>query len=292
MSEKLPHIPILVAEIKAFFEPIYIRYFVDGTLGAGGHASMILEEHAEIEQFYGIDKDPEAMEIARECLKPFQEKVKILPGDFRKIKELVPQSSVNGIFLDLGVSSMQLDRPEKGFSFMREGPLDMRMDPEARLTASEVINRFSKSKLEEIFRDLGEEPRYRQVAAAIIEARRKKPFQTTAELAELLKKVCGWKRGHHPATLVFQALRIYVNDELNALKEGLFKAIDLLAPQGRLGVLTFHSLEDRIVKHLFKDMEKIDKVSILTKKPLSAELAEVKSNPRSRSAKFRGIEKL
>jgi 16S rRNA (cytosine1402-N4)-methyltransferase len=196
---------------------------------------------------------------------------------------------------------MQLDRGEKGFSFSKEGPLDMRMDPESPLTASSIVNRYSEKQLGAIFRDYGEEPRWRKVARAIVEARRKKPMVTTKELVGVVMSVLGFRgRGKfHPATLVFQALRIAVNKELEAIETGVKKALSFLAHGGRIGVLSFHSLEDRIVKNIFrtasrrkKEVGPIPLLHLLTKKPLVPAYAEVKRNPRARSAKMRFAEKL
>ena len=209
---------------------------------------------------------------------------------------MVPEEKIDGIFLDIGVSSMQLDRPEKGFSLYKEGPLDMRMDASQDLDAARVVNTFSEKELGRIFLELGEEPRWRRAAHAIVEARKKKRFKTTTDLTEALKPVLTWGgRGGkkiHPMTLVFQALRIYVNDELGAIQGVIPEAIDLLAPGGLLGVISFHSLEDRIVKNAFREAAQNKKVRLLTKKPLIADLAEMKRNPRSRSAKMRFVEKI
>ncbi|NGX60649.1 MAG: Ribosomal RNA small subunit methyltransferase H [Chlamydiae bacterium] len=289
------HIPILVEEFLSFFREEAIGTFVDGTVGAGGHAKALLAAHPEMVHFYGIDQDPDALAIAKETLAPFQEKVTLLQGNFRHLDQFVPKP-VDGIFLDLGVSSIQLDRPEKGFSFSHDGPLDMRMDPSQRLTAAEVVNTFSEKKLSEIFWEYGEESRSRRAAKAIIEARRKQKIKTTGDLTEALKRTLTWsgRRGkkHHPCTLVFQALRIYVNDELGAVEEGIDKALALLAPRGRMGVLSFHSLEDRIVKQKFRQFAVIEKRGeLLTKKPLVAGCEEQRRNRRSRSAKLRFLSK-
>lgn len=189
---------------------------------------------------------------------------------------------------------MQLDQGEKGFSFLHEGPLDMRMDPSSKLTAEEIINRWTEKKLGELFRDLGEDPRWRRAAKAIVEARREAPIRSTTDLADILSQALGSKiRGKlHPATLVFQALRICVNDELNSIKEGLTKAMVSLAPAGRLGVICFHRLEDRIVKNLFKlASASKEGLHVLTKKPLEPTSTEMRKNPRSRSAKMRFLER-
>lgn len=196
---------------------------------------------------------------------------------------------------------MQLDQGEKGFSFMKEGPLDMRMDPDSELTAADVVNSYSEEKLGEIFRDMGEEPHWRKAARAVVSARQNRPIETTQELSSLLSKALGFKRGGrlHPATLVFQALRIVVNRELEAIEKGLMKALGFLAPEGRLGAISFHSLEDRIVKNIFrsacfrpKDKQGIGFLKILTKKPWTASWDEIRRNPRSRSAKMRFAEKI
>lgn len=292
----MDHQPVLVESFINFFSGRSLKFFVDGTLGAGGHARLILEAHPEIEKFYGFDRDPEALEIASQNLTNYKDKVSFIHSNFREMDQYLEKESVDGMFLDLGVSSMQLDRPEKGFSFNKEGPLDMRMDPSQRLDAKSVVNSFSEKKLGEIFRDFGEEPRWRRAAAAIVEARRKKRIETTLDLVEALKPVLTWggMRGKkiHPMTLVFQALRIYVNDELQGIQEGLMKGLELLKPGGRFAVITFHSLEDRIVKNQFRNFAQEKRVLLLTKKPLEASLEEVKENPRSRSAKMRLIEKL
>lgn len=290
-----PHIPIFLKEILSFFNKT-LRVFLDGTVGSGGHAEALLQAHSEIKIFYGIDQDPEALAIAKERLKLFKEKIHLLKGNYRDMRQLISlNADIDGILLDVGVSSMQLDRPEKGFSFSKEGPLDMRMDPEAELDAATIVNTFSERELEHIFREYGEEPRSKRAARAIVEARKKHRILTTSDLCMVLKPVLTWRgrKGKvNPMTLIFQALRIRVNDELGALKEGLSAAIELLAPGGRLGVISFHSLEDRIVKQTFRKAFLDKKVLLLTKKPLVPERDEVRQNPRSRSAKLRFIEKL
>lgn len=286
------HIPILVDSFLSFFEGRSIKTFVDGTLGAGGHASAILTRHPEIQTFYGIDQDETALEIAKQTLHPFVERVKLIRGNFRDLAALVPEGGVDGIFLDVGVSSMQLDQAQKGFSFSQEGPLDMRMDGRQKLTAERVVNSFSEKDLGEIFRELGEERRWRVAARAIVQARKKKPIKTTHDLSGVLSPVLRKsKKKIHPLTLVFQALRIYVNDELGALSQVIPEAFSLLAPGGRLGIISFHSLEDRIIKHTFKALAMEKKAILLTKKPLVADPKERRMNPRSRSAKMRFLEK-
>ena len=308
-----PHLSVLQREVLHYFSECHCKIFVDGTLGAGGHSLALLKAHPEIENLYGIDQDPLALEIAKERLAPWPEKVQLVRGNFSSIKKLLHQygiKSINGLLLDIGVSSMQLDRPEKGFSFMREGPLDMRMDPDQPLTAAEIVNTWPEKDLGLIFRDYGEEKQWRGIARALVEARQDFEITTTLQLNEVLMPLLGWRKGKglHPLTLVFQALRICVNDELGVLTKILPDAIDLLAPGGRLAIISFHSLEDRIVKNAFRDaasdkenhdhgleglfIDKIPQVKLLTRKPATALEDEIQANPRSRSAKLRVVEKI
>jgi 16S rRNA (cytosine1402-N4)-methyltransferase len=308
-----PHLSVLQREVLHYFSDCHCRIFVDGTLGAGGHSKAILEAHPEIEKLVGIDQDPLALEIAKERLAPWQNKIQLIRGNFASIKTLLNKhgiKSIDGLLLDIGVSSMQLDRPEKGFSFMRDGPLDMRMDPEQSLTAAEIVNTWSERDLGVILRDYGEEKQWRALARALVQARENFQISTTLQLTEVLMPLLGWRKGKglHPLTLVFQALRICVNDELGVLTKILPDALDLLAPGGRLAIITFHSLEDRIVKNAFRDaasdkedhdhgleglfIDKIPLVKLLTRKPVTAADDEISQNPRSRSAKLRVVEKL
>jgi 16S rRNA (cytosine1402-N4)-methyltransferase len=308
-----PHLSVLAQEVIHYFAGCDCRYVVDGTLGAGGHAELILQAHPEIELFVGIDQDPTALAIARERLSPWKEKIRLVRGNFNELDkhlQLLGLAKVNAILLDLGVSSMQLDQPEKGFSFMREGPLDMRMDPDAPLSAKDVVNTFSEKQLGVIFRDYGEEKQWRGAARMIVEARARNEITTTTQLAEVLMPLLGWKksRGKNPMTLIFQGLRIFVNRELDVLKEVLPIVIERLAPAGRAALITFHSLEDREVKDFFRsaasDMQDteglgcglfLDKeplVRLLTRKPVLPSEEEMERNPRSRSAKLRVVEKL
>lgn len=290
------HEPILVESFLSFFKEKSIRIFIDGTVGAGGHAKALLTAHPEIERFYGLDQDELALQIAEENLSLFSNKVRLVQGNFRNMRELVAENEIDGLFLDLGVSSMQLDRPEKGFSFSKEGPLDMRMDSALEKDAAYVVNFLPEKELGRIFQELGEERRWRAAAKALVEARKKKRLKTTMDLVEALKCVLTWGgRGGkkiHPMTLVFQALRIYVNDELGAIQKAIPQGIDWLSTGGLMGIISFHSLEDRIVKHAFKEAAQQDLVLLLTKKPLIADPTEVRRNPRSRSAKMRFLERL
>lgn len=282
------HQPVLTQEILSFFTaPIAV--FIDGTLGLGGHAESLLTVHKELLKYYGIDRDPEALAHAKERL---DERLIPLHGSFSEMDTLVPERA-DGILLDLGVSSLQLDKAQKGFSFMREGPLDMRMNPEDPVDAETIVNSYSERELGEIFREYGEERKWRQAAKAIVHARKKCRIETTLQLCQALEPVLKRSGKIHPMTRVFQALRIKVNEELLVLEEVLPKAVALLKPGGRLAVISFHSLEDRIVKHAFRDFVVEEKgVNILTKKPVVASREETKSNPRARSAKLRVLEKV
>lgn len=306
----MPHMSVLLDEMLQCFSQRQLHCFVDATLGAGGHSEAFLNAHPEIKQLIGIDQDPIARGIAQKRLDPWKERVIIVPGNFANLETHLKSlniSSIDGIIFDLGVSSMQLDLPEKGFSFMRSGPLDMRMDPTNPLTAAEIVNTWSESDLGRIFREYGEEKHWRRAARGIIRAREQKPITTTLELADIIRQSLPFsKKGFNPATLIFQALRICVNRELQVLEHVLPIAINYLKPGGLLGVISFHSLEDRIVKNFmrFKASDKlhtsglsglfIDKepeVILVTKKPIVPSEEEMKQNPRSRSAKLRIIEK-
>lgn len=299
-----PHTPVLPTEILSHLAvgaPGRGGVFVDGTVGAGGHAAMLLSAPGcAIRHYVGIDRDPTALALAGERLQPIADKVgarlDLLRGDYRDVHGVLRRAGladavgrVDGCLLDVGVSSMQLDDAERGFSFMRDGPLDMRMDGSGRdfaRTAADICNTASSEELTAIFRDYGEERRARLMADRVVRGR---PFERTLQLAEALT---GGETGRgrvHPATLCFQALRIAVNGELDALESGVRACRDLLQPgSGKLAVISFHSLEDRIVKRLFRDMaSQTGGVRILTKRPVVCGREEEKSNPRSRSAKLR-----
>ncbi len=296
---KEPHAPVLMNEVLEVFRDKKIRSFFDGTLGAGGHAEAILTAHPEIEIYIGCDRDPDALALAKERLKEWKEKLLLVHGnhsDLRKWMQEAKTECIDGYLVDAGVSSMQLDRPEKGFSFQGEGPLDMRMNPEGKLTAAEIVNRWKEEDLVNILREYGEEPRARAVARAILAARRNKKLETTRDLVEAIRPVARGKKHLHFATLTFQAIRIAVNDELGELQRGIEEGIESLCSGGRISVISFHRLEDRIPKNCFRDEEikkrkPLGRLTILTKKPLGPSDDEVRKNPRSRSAKLRAAEK-
>ena len=293
----MSHVSVLLHEVVQAFEGIELKTFFDGTLGAGGHAKAILEAHPEIERYIACDRDPRAHEIARQTLAPWLAKIDFIRGSYSEVERFLDErdlKTVDGFLIDIGVSSMQLDEKERGFSFRFEGPLDMRMDPEGDLTAEQLVNEMNETELARIFWEYGEERQSRRAAAAIVTARKKKRITTTAELIDIVKPVLKWGK-IHPATLIFQALRIVVNDELGELERGLEGAIHRLSFGGRLAVISFHSLEDRIVKHRLKTdagtKREPGDLEVLTKKPIIPTEIECSENPRSRSAKLRVAEK-
>ncbi|MDO8461152.1 MAG: 16S rRNA (cytosine(1402)-N(4))-methyltransferase RsmH [bacterium] len=290
------HTPVLLKEVIEYLEVQRGKKYIDATMGGGGHAVEILERGGRV---LGIDCDQEAIDYAGEKLKVKSSKLKVnkdlvlAKGNFRdidKIARLNGFEKVSGILFDLGVSSYQLETSERGFSFQKEGPLDMRMDKDLGVRAADLINALSKKELYELFTKMGEERFARPISNNIIRARRVKKIETTRELASIIEKIGGATSAFAKASAdkrVFQALRIAVNDELNNLQEALPKAINLLGDKGRIAVISFHSLEDRIVKDSFKRFQKQGKGTILTKKPVIAGNSEVQSNIRARSAKLR-----
>jgi 16S rRNA (cytosine1402-N4)-methyltransferase len=280
---------------------------VDGTLGAGGHAWGILEASGPDGRLLGFDVDPQAISLARERLSPYGERVVIVRASYTSLLEQLEHvgwESVDGVLLDLGASSMQFDTPERGFSFLHEGPLDMRYDLQSPLTAADIVNTWEEESIADILYRYGEERRSRQIARMIV---RKRPLHNTAHLAEVVVKAFKQspKSRIHPATRTFQAIRIAVNGELDALQQVLPQAVDALASGGRLAVVSFHSLEDRIVKRFFREYSQDKRESehpmapvvrqaslrTITRKPIIPTEAEVIANPRSRSAKLRVAEK-
>ena len=312
MSE-FHHIPILRETVVALLAPQRGGVFVDGTLGGGGHAEAVLERLPKGGRLYGIDRDGAAIEAASRRLAPYGEAFTAIHGNFFDMKRLLAQCGVmevDGILLDLGVSSHQLDTPQRGFSYREDAQLDMRMDPSAPLSAYDVVNGYSAETLARILKEYGEERYASRIANAIVQRRAEAPLNSTMELAELVKRALpapARREAQHPARRTFQALRIEVNGELAGLAEALTDAHDLLRPGGVLAVITFHSLEDRIVKQLFRTFEhpctcdphapvctcgKKPTVRALTKKPIMADETELEANPRAHSAKLRAIEKL
>ncbi|MFB9994146.1 16S rRNA (cytosine(1402)-N(4))-methyltransferase RsmH [Deinococcus oregonensis] len=279
------HVPVLAAEVVAALAPAPGKVYVDGTLGGAGHTRLLLEAGASV---YGIDQDPFALQRAREA---GLAGLTVLQGNYRDMAQLLADvgvTQVDGVLLDIGVSSFQLDDGGRGFSYHTDAPLDMRMSQSGE-SAYDVVNGYEEAELASIIYEYGEDRLSRRIARGIVYAREQAPIESTVRLAEIIKRAYpGFSKGIHPARRTFQALRIHVNDELGALRDGLSAASALLAPSGRLAVISFHSLEDRIVKRFLLGDESL---TPLTKRPVIADEAEQATNPRARSAKLRAAEK-
>ncbi|MCJ7499318.1 16S rRNA (cytosine(1402)-N(4))-methyltransferase RsmH [bacterium] len=304
------HVPVLLEEV---LEGLAIRQggvYLDGTIGWGGHTSRILQMYEDT-RVIGLDHDAAALEAVSRKLANFGDRVLLFHSDFRQLDKVLDEAGVglvDGALMDLGVSSMQLEDADRGFSFAQDGPLDMRMNPDSGVAASEIVNTWAQTDLANLFFKYGEEKRSRAIAAAIVRTRETSPIESTLQLADLISSVPGMGRVRniHPATRTFQALRIEVNDELDAVRQVIPTGVERLTPGGRLVIISFHSLEDRIVKRSFRELEspcrcpkefpecrcgKVSAGRVVTRRPLVPTEAEIKTNPRSRSAKLRVFEK-
>lgn len=291
------HLPVLVEQVIEFLDPHPDGIYVDCTLGGAGHALKILERSSPTGRLIGIDRDGEAIEEAYLRLKLYESRITLIHGNFSDLREILRElniGKVEGILIDLGVSYQQLIDEKRGFSFQSEGPLDMRMDRTQRKTAAKLINALSRVELEEILRKYGEGRWGRKIAKAIVRHRQKTPIVTTTQLRDIISSaVLKPPRRIHPATKAFQAIRIAVNDELNNLEKAIRDGVPLLKSGGRLCILSFHSLEDRIVKESFRQYEKaLGLITIITKKPIAPSKGEISENPRARSAKLRVAERV
>jgi 16S rRNA (cytosine1402-N4)-methyltransferase len=281
------HISVLRREILSF-APRPTTRILDATVGLGGHAYALLSQH-KAASLLAFDRDEAALEIAGRTLAPFSERVEFRHGDFRDGLERIAAGSVCYAIADLGVSSLQLDSRERGFSFRFEAPLDMRMDPQGGRSASDILNTASEKELERILSEFGEEPKARAIARAIVMERRSRSRWTTSAFASVVRRDARGRPGLDPATRAFQALRIATNSELQGLDIGLERLGRLLRPGGRLAVISFHSLEDRIVKNVFRSLKKTSAFDVLTPKPIVPQDDETRANARSRSAKMRVV---
>jgi 16S rRNA (cytosine1402-N4)-methyltransferase len=307
MEDFIYHRPVLAPELVELLAPKPGSLVLDATLGGGGHTEAILRTGADV---LALDQDPDAIAYATERLSDFGSRVTLRRSNFRDAGHLLDElgiAQIGGAVLDVGVSSRQLENAERGFSVMRNGPLDMRMDPRRELSAAAVVNNYSEEELTRIFREYGEEPAARRIASQLVKMRKTTPFTETMQLAKAIEKIV-WRHGRrHPATQVFQALRMEVNDELGALEEGLRVLTDRLESGARIAVIAFHSLEDRIVKNFFRDRSRewLDQpnwpepkrnpklaLRLITPKAIDASETEQRLNPRSRSAKLRVAEKI
>ncbi|AOQ16425.1 16S rRNA (cytosine(1402)-N(4))-methyltransferase RsmH [Chlamydia trachomatis] len=295
MTDSIPHIPVLVKESLSLFRDRNPVVFCDVTVGAGGHAEAFLTEFPSIERYDGSDRDLSALALSENRLLPFKDRVRLRHASFEEVDTLTSDGTYDGVLADLGVSSMQLNNLERGFSFQGEDhPLDMRMDTSRGMTASEVLNSLREEEIGEIFRNYGEEPLWRSAAAAVVHFRKKKKILTVKDLKDATSGVFPsyrLRKKIHPLTLIFQALRIYVNQEGAQLKVLLDSAFRWLRPGGRLAVISFCSLDDRPIKWAFREAEARGLGKILTKKVIMPSYEETRMNPRSRSAKLRCFEK-
>jgi 16S rRNA (cytosine1402-N4)-methyltransferase len=307
MEDFVYHHPVLAQEVVALLAPKPGFLIVDATCGGGGHTEALLKTTANV---VALDQDPDAIRHVTEHLARFGRRIIVRRANFRHADKVLDElgiDAIDGALFDLGVSSRQLGNAERGFSLLRNGPLDMRMDPQNRLTAATIVNEYSAEELTRLFRELGEEPAARRIASLIVKIRKNVPFRETLQLARTIEKAVGRHGRLHPATQVFQALRMEVNDELGALKEGLRVLTARLRTGGRIAVISFHSLEDRMVKNFFRDhsREWLDRpewpepqrnpdydLKLITAKPVEPAQEEQRANPRSRSAKLRVAEKI
>ena len=307
MEDFTYHRPVLATETIELLAPRPGSLILDGTCGGGGHTEAILLTGADV---LALDQDPDALAFVAARLANFGDRVTLRRANFREAGRVLDElgiAKIGGALLDLGVSSRQLENADRGFSLVRNGPLDMRMDPRRELTAADVVNSYAEEELMNIFREFGEEPAARRIASQIVKLRKETPFRETLSLAKAIEKIVGRHGRRHPATQVFQALRMEVNDELRALEEGLLALTNRLESNSRIAVITFHSLEDRIVKNFFRDRSRewLDRpewpeprpnpdfsLRLITPKPVEPDAAEQRANPRSRSAKLRVAERI
>lgn len=309
---QLKHVPVMPGEVIELLQPKQGQTIVDGTVGGAGHSRLIAEAILPGGRLIAIDRDEETLARARAALAPFGDAVTFVHDDFRNLSRILSElgvTGVHGVLLDLGVSSFQLDQPQRGFTYRFNAPLDMRMDARTTVTAADLVNSLSVEELTRIFRDYGEERWAHRIARKIVAEREKAPLVTTGQLVDLVKAAipaAARRSGPHPAKRTFQALRIAVNNELDALREGLQAAVDALLPGGRIAIISFHSLEDRIVKQTFADMArgcecppgfpvcrcgKEPLLNVLTRRPVLPSEDELQENPRARSARLRAAER-
>lgn len=293
------HIPVLLDEVLEYLDINREGIYIDCTIGLGGHALEIVKRNPKA-SLIGFDLDEKSLLKAREKLQPFADRVELYHSDFRYIPDVkIDFSQIKGVLLDLGISSFQLDSPERGFSYSREGPLDMRMDLRNKMTAHKILNKYSEHKLSQIFHEYGELRQARRLAREIVSRRKTTKFETTTQLCRTVEEICRWRpqKGKiHPAAKVFQAIRIEINQELNSLSGFLERMVHSIPKKAHIAAISFHSLEDRIIKHTFAGLavstDSPPFLKILTKKPVVPSEEEVKANFRARSAKLRAAERI
>ena len=289
------HIPVLKKEVIEYLNVKENLNYIDATIGEGGHAIEILKRNAPQGKLLGIDWDPEILKEAEKNLKEFKKRIILVNDNFKNIKKVVKEKKfkkIKGILFDLGVSFWHIEKSKRGFSFRKDEPLDLRYCPHEYFPAREIINLYPEEAIEKILKEFGEEKEAKRIARAIVKARQKEPILSAKKLGEIVKKAKIKKEKLHPATKTFLALRVFLNEEIENLKEGLKSAFEILEKGGRLVVISFHSLEDREVKNFFREKEKTGEAKVLTKKPVVPSFEEILKNPRSRSARLRALEKL
>ncbi len=289
MQQDPAHVSVLFQEVIDYLAPRAGGRYIDATVGAGGHAAGILQASLPTSRLLGLDADPAALVIAAQNLAAFGERVTLVHSNFERLREVAAANGflpADGIVLDLGLSSMQLADAARGFSFQSDGALDMRFNPDEPATAADLVNSLDEKELADLIFEYGEERASRRIARAIVDAR---PIETAAQLAQVIERAVGRHGRIHPATRTFQALRIAVNREIDVLKNVLPQIVETLAPRGRVAIISFHSLEDRVVKNFFRESQDL---RVLTKHPLQPTRAETLANPRSRSAKLRVAERI
>ncbi len=297
-NEDQLHIPVMLKEVVEYLKPAQGNIFVDGTIGLGGHAEVMLEVIGEQGRLIGIDRDAQALALTKEKLKSYQNQCDFVHRNYRHMGKVLAElkvPSVDRILLDLGLSSFQLNNPERGFSIRADGPLDMRMDQDSYISAFDLVNSLSENEISSILKDFGQERWHNRIARYIVVQRSGKPIETTKELSDVVLRAMPRKSKRekiHPATRTFQAFRIAVNRELEGLEEVLDQCIDSLAVGGRVGIISFHSLEDRIVKQKFRQGAKEGILNLIVKKPLRPSEGEAQLNSRARSARFRVAERI
>jgi 16S rRNA (cytosine1402-N4)-methyltransferase len=294
----MTHVPVLLKEVIDYLNPQANENFIDATIGQGGHTAAILEKNKPKGKVLGIEMDSDIYKELKEKMAKMSDRLILINDSYVNLKKIVKKNDfglVHGILFDLGMCSWHLEASKRGFSYLKDEPLDMRFNSKNDLTAAEIINFWDIKEIERILREFGEEKYAHRISLAIKEVRKKERIVGTQQLVDILKKVLPKnydKKRIHFATRTFQALRIAVNDELQVIEDGIKQAIKILEPGGRIAVISFHSLEDRIVKNLFREKAKIGELNILTKKPLTVSSEEIRNNSRSRSAKLRAAEKL
>jgi 16S rRNA (cytosine1402-N4)-methyltransferase len=292
---EMQHIPVMLGPVLELLDPKPGENFLDCTLGGGGHSKAILEKTASKGKLYGIDRDPFALKQAAEKLKEFADRTQFFHGEFSNVAQLIPQeifSTLNGAMIDCGVSSFQLDSQERGFSFRYDSKLDMRMNTTTGMSAREFLHQTQEQDLANAIYELGEERNSRKIAKNIVDARRNGQLETTFDLVKAVEKSFPPRLYNkiHPATRTFQAIRMKINDELGEIEQGIQGLVAHMPSGSKIVVITFHSLEDRLVKHAFRQLARDKKVKLLVKKPVAATREEARENPRSRSAKVRALE--